>query len=118
MTLGDLFEGVDRSLHGTIDVVVSNPPYIPRDFRLSPDIIDHEPHVALFADDQGLAIIERLIAAAREWLKPGGWLILEIGEAQRDAVSRLLVSAGYEDVDIHNDLTERPRIAEGRTRRG
>lgn len=113
MVKGDMFEGLPGDLKGQIDVIVSNPPYIPQGFTLAKEIIDFEPHVALFADDSGLGFIERMIEDAREWLASPGRIIMEISEAQRDAVSALLTSAGFSDVTVVKDLTERPRIAEG-----
>lgn len=111
---GDLFEGLPTTLHGTVDVVVSNPPYIPEGFQLAREILDFEPHVALFADDAGLAVIRRLAEESPRWLKNGGWLLMEISEAQRDAVRHLLEDCGYCEVEITLDLTGRARIAEAR----
>lgn len=110
----DLFDGLPTSLRGEIDVIVSNPPYVPEGFNLPDVVADHEPHVALFAADDGLRIIDQLVADAREWLRPGGWLVLEIGEVQRSAVRRILEEAGYRDVDVRLDMSQRPRIAEAR----
>lgn len=112
MVAGDLFDGLDTSLMGSVDLIVSNPPYVPEGFRLGKTVIDHEPHVALFAPDDGLGVIRRISASARSWLKKGGWLILEIGEVQRDAVAALLREDGYSDVLVRNDMTDRPRIVE------
>ncbi|MGI8407856.1 MAG: peptide chain release factor N(5)-glutamine methyltransferase [Actinomycetota bacterium] len=111
---GDLFECLPEKLRGSVDVVVSNPPYVPEDFSLAPVIRDHEPHVALFAAGDGLEIIERLIAAAPEWLKPRGWVVLEMDHAQRDAVRRLFEASGYRDIEIIEDQTGRPRIVRAR----
>lgn len=114
MVKADLFDGVPERLKGTVDLVVSNPPYVPEGFNLSREVMEFEPHVALFADDAGLGIIRKLLADAKDWLRPGGWVVLEIGEFQRDAVARLLNELGFDDVQIHLDLAERARIAEGR----
>jgi release factor glutamine methyltransferase len=113
---GDLLEGLDTDLHGRIDVVVSNPPYVPpEEERLLPvNVREHEPAVALFAPEHGLAVIERLVRSAGDWLRGGGWLVLEIGETQDDAVAIKLRDAGYLDVETRRDLTGRMRIAEGR----
>lgn len=111
---GDLFDCLPETLKGSIDVVVSNPPYVPENFSLAPVIRDHEPHVALFAAGDGLSIIERLVLAAPEWLKRDGWVVLEMDHAQRDAVRRLFEAAGYQDVEILEDQTGRPRIARAR----
>lgn len=111
---GDLFDCLPDAIKGSIDVVVSNPPYVPEDFSLAPVIRDHEPHVALFASGDGLAIIERLVADAPQWLMPDGWVVLEMDHAQRDAVRRLFEARGYRDVEILEDQTGRPRIARAR----
>lgn len=111
---GDLFECLPQDLVGSIDVVVSNPPYVPEDFSLAPVIRDHEPHVALFAADDGLEIIERLLRTAPRWLRPQGWVVLEMDHAQRDAVRALLQDSRYRDIDILEDQTGRPRIARAR----
>jgi len=110
LVLGDLFDGLDPSLAGSIDVVVSNPPYVADSFNLPREIADHEPDVALFAGDDGMEVIDRLAADARRWLKRGGSFVLEIGEVQRDEVRRSLTRAGFEDVVVHHDMSERPRI--------
>lgn len=97
------------------DVIVSNPPYVATD---SPDLEaivgDWEPHVALFAGDDGLDDIRRIIAGAPERLRSGGWLVLEIGADQGAAVADLLLAAGFEEVAILPDLAGHDRIALGR----
>lgn len=63
----------------TFDLIVSNPPYIPlgEADTLHPQVRDHEPHLALFAGDDGLAIVRRLLPEAWEHLSPGGYLLME-----------------------------------------
>ncbi|MDQ3963764.1 MAG: peptide chain release factor N(5)-glutamine methyltransferase [Actinomycetota bacterium] len=114
--IGDLFAALPHGWRGTLDLVVSNPPYVADSDRafLSPDIVQHEPHVALFAGVDGLDVTRRLVADARGWLKPGGWLVFEISEFSGDRVKELLTSWGYADVDVHPDLGGRDRMAEGR----
>ncbi len=116
LVAGDLFGGLPAALRGTVDVVVSNPPYIAEWEReaLPRDVVEHEPHVALFAGDDGLAVIRRLARASREWLRPGGWLVVEIDPRQASAVRGDLESLGYEDVATGIDLAGRLRVAEGR----
>jgi release factor glutamine methyltransferase len=112
---GDLFEGIDPGLRGAFDVVVSNPPYVAPEERdsLPRDVVDHEPAIALFADGDGTSTIERLAREAIEWEKAGGWLVLEIGETQADAVTSMLEGMGYLDVAVRPDLSGMPRIAIG-----
>ena len=113
---GDLFEPLPRDLAGRVDVVVSNPPYVDPGERASlpRDVVGHEPPEALFAPATGTSVIERIAAGAGNWLEPGGWLVLEIGETQGEAVREILRACGFADVDIAPDLAGRDRIAEGR----
>lgn len=112
----DLFEGLPRELAGEIDVIVSNPPYVADEAAaaLPKDIVDHEPHRALFAGREGLSVIARLVDGARAWLKPGGWLVFEMGERQQEGVVQLLDGAGFMDVAVGVDLADWPRITEAR----
>jgi release factor-specific protein-(glutamine-N5) methyltransferase len=99
---GDLFapfEGL--GIRGAVDVVVSNPPYIPTTSlaRLPSEIVDHEPLVALDGGPYGIDVYRRLIAGAGAFLAPGGLLVFEIGERQERLVERLFAkSSGYQDV--------------------
>jgi len=94
------------------DLVVSNPPYVEPDElpTLQPEVRDWEPHVALVAS----SATELLAAAARDALRPGGWLVLETAAGAGDRVEQLLTELGFEDVTITPDLAGRDRVAEGR----
>lgn len=100
----------------SFDVIVSNPPYVADD---SPDLAesvrDWEPAIALFAGDDGLDDLRLLIAGARSHLRVGGWLVLEVGADQGEAVTELLDDAGYVGVEIRPDPAGRDRVAIGRT---
>lgn len=101
---------------GTVlDVAVANPPYIAEG---SPQIDDSvrnwEPPAALFAGDDGLDDVRVIVADAPRWVKPGGWLVMEIGYDQGRAVDRLLRSAGYNNIEVRPDLAGRDRVAIGR----
>lgn len=104
----DLLNGIEAPL----DLVVSNPPYVPERDRttLSPDVRDHEPALALFAGDDGLDVIRRLIPDAARHLRPGGGLILEVGAGQSATVTSLLSDAGFTNVTWHADLQKITRI--------
>ena len=91
------------------DMMVSNPPYVADDEELEPQVRDYEPAPALFAGPEGLDIYRRLIPQAQVALKLGGWLLLEIGHAQRDALDRLL--SGWASVSFIADLQGIPRVA-------
>jgi len=112
---GSWFDALPVDIRGEIDVVVSNPPYIADgDPEVAESVLEYEPHTALFAGDDGLDDVRTIARDARDWLRSGGWLVMEIGYQQGDAVKALLEGFGYTDVTIANDLTGRPRIAEAR----
>lgn len=97
---------------GEFHVIVSNPPYVDAsDPELESSVREWEPGGALFAADNGLADIATIARQACDWLAEGGWLVLEIGHRQGEAVRRILVGLGYADVDIRCDLAQRDRIA-------
>jgi release factor glutamine methyltransferase len=91
------------------DMIVSNPPYVAENEELEPQVRDYEPRSALFAGPDGLDIYRRLIPQAQAAVRPGGWLLLEIGHGQRDALERLLT--GWESVSFVADLQGIPRVA-------
>ena len=93
---------------GSFDLVVSNPPYIAARDResLQPEVRDHEPALALFGGEDGLAIYRRLIPEASRLLRPGGWLMMELGDAR--AVREM--STDWAEVEIVNDLAGIPRV--------
>jgi release factor glutamine methyltransferase len=103
------------------DLIVSNPPYVPRADRLhlQPEVRAWEPPEALFGGDDGLAVIRRLVAGAETHLRPGGWLIFELGVGQQPAVRALLERTGrWRDIDIRPDLQGIPRTAIAQRRPG
>ncbi len=93
---------------GSFDLVVSNPPYVAGRDRasLQPEVRDHEPALALFGGDDGLAIYKRLIPEAARLLRPGGRLMMELG----DAVLVRAMCANWTGVEIVNDLAGIPRV--------
>ena len=93
----------------SFDAVVSNPPYIAENEALEPQVRDYEPRSALYAGPTGVEVHKRLIPQARGVLKPGGWLIMEIGHGQRAALLPLL--ADWQEVRFVDDLQGIPRIA-------
>ncbi len=103
----DLLASIDDA---SVDVVVSNPPYVASGDRetMQREVRDWEPHLALFAGESGLDIYRRLIPEAWRVLKPGGLLALEIGFGQAEAVTEL--AAGWECVEIAKDLAGIPRV--------
>ena len=97
---------------GPYDLVVSNPPYVePSDLEtLMPDVRDYEPHVALVGD----RMPEVVARAARDVLRPGGHVVLEVGDGQALATAAMLAGLEYADVVTTPDLTGRDRVVEGR----
>jgi len=92
------------------DAVVSNPPYIAEGEVLELQVSNYEPQSALYAGPTGLEVYERLIPEARKLLKPGGWLLLEIGFGQQPAVEALL--RGWRSVSVVHDLQGIPRVVQ------
>jgi release factor glutamine methyltransferase len=114
----DVLDGLDGAAGtGAVDLIVSNPPYVPDRDRetLQPEVRDHEPPIALFAGEDGLAIIRRLVDQSIDRLKTGGLLIFEFGIGQADAVRELISQRpGLEVLDVKQDLQGIPRTAVAR----
>jgi release factor glutamine methyltransferase len=109
---GNWWSALPTGLRGHVDVAVCNPPYIAEhDNEVADDVRKWEPHSALFAPNNGMADIEAVVLGASEWLSVGGWLILEIGYQQGEAVSEVLGAAHLVDIEIRKDLAGRDRIA-------
>ncbi len=96
----------------SFDVVVSNPPYVALGAHLQREVREHEPALALYAGPDGLDVYRRLIPEAARVLLPGGWLLLEIGFTQADAVSAMLGS--WTEVQVNRDLAGLPRVVMAR----
>jgi len=96
---------------GSCGLVVSNPPYVGLGERagLQREVRENEPELALLAGEDGLDVYRRLIPEASRLLKPGGWLVLEIGAGQGGAVRALLQS--WSHVEVRQDLAGLPRVA-------
>ncbi len=110
--VSDVLESIPEE--PVFDFVVSNPPYVGLDEadKVQQVVLQNEPHLALFAGAEGLAVIRRLIPQALARLKPGGWLLMEIGWSQSEAVKALL--AGWHNIHAINDLAGVPRIVAAR----
>jgi release factor glutamine methyltransferase len=108
----DLLQGFEP---GGFDFVISNPPYVgeSEEDEVQLEVRKYEPRNAVFAGVTGLEVIERLIPQARESLKPGGWLVMEISGEIADRIRGLL--AGWNEIEITNDLQGIPRVASART---
>jgi release factor glutamine methyltransferase len=111
-TVSDVLESIPEE--PVFDFVVSNPPYVGLDEadKVQQVVLQNEPHLALFAGAEGLAVIRRLIPQAGARLRPGGWLLMEIGWSQSEMVKALLV--GWHNIHVINDLAGVPRIVVAR----
>jgi release factor glutamine methyltransferase len=103
---------------GPFEMVVSNPPYIPaRDLeQLMPEVRDHEPHLALDGGDDGLCSYRCLVVQAGQVLKPGGWLLVEVGIGQAADVEILFRAAGLMNIGHRDDYAGIPRVVLGQTK--
>jgi release factor glutamine methyltransferase len=106
--LGNL---VDAFRDQSVDVLVSNPPYVPRTDEpgLQREVRDYEPHIALFAGPTGLEIYERLIVEAARVLRPRGWLLLELGYNSLEPV-RAMLQREWSEITVIPDLAGFPRV--------
>jgi release factor glutamine methyltransferase len=104
----DLLARIEKN---TFDFVVSNPPYVgeSEEDEVQLEVREFEPRNAVFAGPTGLEVIERLIPQAREVLKPGGWLVMEISGTIAGRVQQLL--SDWKDVQVTNDLQGIARVA-------
>jgi release factor glutamine methyltransferase len=107
---GDLLSPLPTDLRGAVDLVVSNPPYVTlEEYADLPAEVRAEPYEALVG---ATGVLGRLIEEAPDWLKPGGWLAMEIGATRGEEVGRLMAE-GFEDVEVLNDLAGRDRVIRG-----
>ena len=102
-------------IEGQVDLVVSNPPYIGLDEMdgLSPEVHDHEPHMALTDGGDGLSAYREISQQAANLLRVGGRLIVEIGPTQAVAVAQMFADNGFEKVRVIQDLDGRDRVVSG-----
>lgn len=98
----DLFSAIE----GEFDGIVANLPYVPEGERtsLSREVM-HDPALALFGGPDGLEVIRRFVPEAFSHLKPGGWLVLEIGHDQASQVAEILRKSGLADIEVKTDLS-------------
>jgi release factor glutamine methyltransferase len=102
---GDLFEPLG-SIRSALDLVVANPPYIPSAVlpTLPTEVSAFEPRMALDGGPDGMAVIRRIIAGAPAALRPGGWLLMEIGEEQAGPLASLMAAEGFSGIRARRDL--------------
>ena len=107
---GDWFSALPDSLRGTVDVVVSNPPYVAAAAALPAEVASWEPTSALLSGTDGLDDIRRIVADAPSWLGPAGVLVVELSPEQAATAVDLARAAGFADVLVRVDLTGRERV--------
>jgi len=111
LAVGDLLSAIASH---SIDLLVSNPPYVPLRERegLQREVRDYEPHAALFAGESGFEVYRRIVADAPRVLRPGGWLVMELGFGTAGHVERLLEN--WREVRTEPDLAGIPRVIAAR----
>ncbi|MFB0984797.1 MAG: HemK/PrmC family methyltransferase [Phycisphaerales bacterium] len=114
--IGSLYEPLTAEESSSFDLIVSNPPYISdAEFDLCPpNVRDHEPATALRGGKDGLEVIREVIDGAPAWLVPGGILAIEMQYDQASAVQSLFAAAGFEAIQLHQDVDELDRVVSGR----
>ena len=109
----DIFSSIDY-IHGEkFDLIVSNPPYIPKHIKpsLQTEVRDYEPELALFTEDEyGIENYEKIISQAKNYLKPGGETIFELGANQSQLVSDLFLYHGFGDIELYKDVSGNDRV--------
>lgn len=114
----DVFERAPADWRGRVDLVVSNPPYVPRAALgdLPPEVAEHEPRVALDGGPDGLALFRRIAREALDWLAPGGSVVLELDERTIRGAARE-AEKWYVEVRVVADLAGRDRVLVARSPR-
>ena len=108
----DLFDNITE----TFDVIMANPPYIPTGELLSlmPEVPDFEPENALDGGADGLDFYRKIAGQVKDYLNPGGYVYMEIGYDQGEAVSELMRNAGFTEVEVIKDLARNDRVVKGK----
>lgn len=114
---GDMYGALPQRLGGTVDLVAGHVPYVPLDELedLPREVKDHEPVFTLTDDTaDGLRLMRTAVSEAPPWLKPGGWLLLEMSEDIGTKVARMYEKAGFEDIEVIEDDDRLSIVVEGR----
>jgi release factor glutamine methyltransferase len=111
--------GLLTELDGQVDLVVSNPPYVPDDAELEPEVVDHDPPHAVFGGPDGMALIPAVARLAGRLLRPGGLFAVEHDDTTSSMTAETISSTElFDDIVARTDLTGRPRFVTARTRGG
>ncbi len=107
---GSWYEALPDALAGSVDVVVSNPPYVRDDEALPPDVANWEPALALRGGPDGLNGTRQILAGAGRWLSPGGSVLLELSPDQMDRAAAIATAEGLAVEAVHADLAGQNRV--------
>jgi release factor glutamine methyltransferase len=111
---GDLFDAFkDLDLRGKIHLIVSNPPYVAETERekLQPEVVNHEPELALFSGRDSLLFFRRIFSEAGDWLAPDGYLVMELAEGQANSVAALINEITcFDGLEFVKDLQKIDRV--------
>ena len=111
--------GVLTELDGHVDLVVSNPPYVPDGAELEPEVIEHDPPHAVFGGPDGMAVIPAVARLAGRLLRPGGLFAVEHDDTTSSMTAETIRSTElFDDIVARTDLTGRPRFVTARTKGG
>ena len=104
----DIFNNIDNKF----DIIVSNPPYIDRkdEVTMQDNVLKYDPHLALFAEEEGMFFYRKIIEQAKDYLKENGVMFFEIGYDQRDKIINLSEKNGYL-AQVYKDINNRDRMA-------
>ncbi|ORJ63822.1 peptide chain release factor N(5)-glutamine methyltransferase [Mycobacterium simiae] len=109
--------GLLPELDGRVDLIVANPPYVPDDVVLEPEVARHDPAHAVFGGTDGMAVIPALAGLAGRWLRPGGQFAVEHDDTTSCATVDVVVATGlFDDIRARCDLAGRPRFVTARRR--
>lgn len=117
LKISDVFAALENEKY---DLIVSNPPYIPRQHieTLQAEVRDFEPHIALTDERDGLSIVTKIVDEAPFFLKPAGFLLMEIGVNQAAEVREMFAAKVWAELDIRPDLQGIPRMVRARLAAG
>ncbi|WP_264990693.1 peptide chain release factor N(5)-glutamine methyltransferase, partial [Mycobacterium kiyosense] len=107
--------GLLPELDGQVDLLVSNPPYVPDGAVLEPEVAQHDPHHAVFGGPDGMAVIAAVVEVAGRWLRPGGFFAVEHDDTTSGPTVEFLDKTGlFDDIVARTDLAGRPRFVTAR----
>ncbi|MFV0520690.1 MAG: peptide chain release factor N(5)-glutamine methyltransferase [Lachnospirales bacterium] len=118
-SLSFVHSDIYENINDTYDLIISNPPYIDKNdySTLGKNVVDYEPNIALFAENEGMYFYEKIISSASLYLKDNGFIAFEIGYNQKDKVISLLTENNFVDIKSYKDYGNNDRVVIGRLKR-